>query len=116
MKILPVLEKLGYAGKDLWYGPGGGDEDTYEMLALGWPEENPPLSGLDVFESTWAEIVAEEKDEEYIEQREFSGYALIPNQLDMLYWDVSSGVFGDEAKNSAWFLHCSGVKEQFPKP
>ena len=54
--------------------------------------------------------------EEYIQQRLLSGYLGQGKQLDMLYWDVSSGVFGDEAKNSAWFLHCSGVKEQFPKP
>ena len=52
----------------------------------------------------------------HIQQRFLSGYANVGDQLDMLYWDVSSGVFGDEAKNSAWFLHCSGVKEQFPKP
>ena len=52
----------------------------------------------------------------HIQQRFLSGYANVGDQLDMLYWDVSSGVFGDEAKNSTWFQHCSGVKEQFPKP
>jgi len=54
--------------------------------------------------------------EEYIQQRLLSGYLGQGKQLDMLYWDVSSGFFGDEAKNSTWFLHCSGVKEEFPKP
>ena len=115
MKILPVLAKLGYTGNNIWYGPGGGDEDTYEMLASGWPENNPPLSGIDVFESTWASIVAEEQSLKYIEQREISGYAPIADQLDMLYWDIQSGVFGESAKSSQWFQTCSGVKATYPK-
>ena len=115
MKILPVLAKLGYTGNNIWYGPGGGDEDTYEMLASGWPENNPPLSGIDVFESTWVSIVAEERSLKYIEQREVSGYSPITDQLDMLYWDIQSGVFGESAKNSQWFQNCSGGKATYPK-
>ena len=52
----------------------------------------------------------------YIQKRLISGYFSQGKQLDMLYWDVYSGKFGDEAKNSQWFLHCSGVKADFPKP
>jgi len=53
---------------------------------------------------------------EYIQKRLLSGYFSQGKQLDMLYWDVFSGKFGEEAKNSKWFIHCSGVKEDFPKP
>ena len=109
-----VLEKLGYTGCE--WGPGATSFNTYNELAAGWPESNPTLSGESVFNSTWETIEAEEQAVEYREQRAISGYIEINDQLDMLYWDVSSGVFGDEAKNSTWFQHCSGVKEQFPKP
>ena len=74
------------------------------------------MSGKDVFESTWETIESETAAEEYKEKRLISGYDNVSNQLDMLYWDVYSGKFGNEAKNSRWFLHCSGVKDEFPKP
>ena len=119
MNLPLILEKLGYTqttGEAFWGGTCATDSNTYEEMASAWPAGNPPLSGEDVFESTWETIMNETAAVEYKEQRLISGYIEISEQLDMLYWDVSSGVFGDEAKNSTWFLHCSGVKEQFPKP
>ena len=116
MNLPLILERLGYAGLDAYWGPNSTSINTYEELASTWPSGNLPLSGEDIFETTWEMMVAEQQSVEYKQQREISGYIEINNQLDMLYWDVSSGVFGDEAKNSTWFQHCSGVKEQFPKP
>jgi hypothetical protein len=109
-----VLSKLGY-GEYEW-GPGSTSFNTYDELVAGWPESNPPLSGESDFNSTWETIEAGQQATEYKQQRGISGYAEINSQLDMLYWDVYSGSFGDEAKSSTWFQHCSGVKEQFPKP
>ena len=109
-----VLKRLGYTGCE--WGPGATSFNTYDELVSGWPESNPPLSGESVFNSTWETISGELKAEEYKEERCISGYAQVQEQLDMLYWDVFSGKFGEEAKNSKWFAHCSGVKEDFPKP
>jgi hypothetical protein len=116
MNVHLILNKLGYGGSGIHYGAGGTDTSTYEELAQYWPAGNPPLSGKDVFESTWETVESEIAAEEYKEKRLISGYDNISNQLDMLYWDVYSGKFGDEAKNSQWFLHCSGVKADYPKP
>jgi len=119
MDIPLVLEKLGYinATGEAFYGGGGATSfSTYAELEADWPESNPPLSGEDIFISTWSGMLQNEGDEEYKEKRLISGYDSISNQLDMLYWDVYSGRFGDEAKNSSWFLHCSGVKSDYPKP
>lgn len=116
MNVHLVLNKLGYGGSGIRYGAGGTDTSTYEELVQYWPTENPPLSGKDVFESTWETIQEDIEAGEYKEKRLISGYDNISNQLDMLYWDVYSGKFGNEAKNSRWFLHCSGVKDEFPKP
>ena len=119
MDIPLVLEKLGYikATGETFYGGGGATSfSTYAELEADWPESNSPLSGEDVFISTWSGMLLEGKNKEYEEKRLVSGYNSISNQLDMLYWDVHSGKFGNEAKNSKWFLHCSGVKDEFPKP
>ena len=116
---MDLLERLGYTkttGEPFWGGPAATSLCTYDQMSGLWPSNNPPLSGKDVFEATWETIVDETVAVEYKEQRVISGYIEIPDQLDMLYWDVYSGVFGDEAKSSTWFQHCSGVKEQFPKP
>ena len=98
------------------WGPCSTSDDTYEQLVENWPTGNAPLKSKEEFEATWVTIEAEMEAVEYKEQRVISGYIEINDQLDMLYWDVYSGSFGDEAKSSTWFQHCSGVKEQFPKP
>ena len=116
MNVHLVLNKLGYGGGGIRYGAGCTDTRTYEELVQYWPTGNPPLSGKDVFQSTWETIQEDIEAREYKGKRLVSGYDNISNQLDMLYWDVYSGKFGNEAKNSRWFLHCSGVKDEFPKP
>ena len=116
MNVHLVLNKLGYGGSGIHYGAGGTDTSTYEELVQYWPSGNPPLSGKDTFESTWEIVESEIAAEEYKEKRLISGYDPIGNQLDMLYCDVYSGKFGNEAKNSQWFSHCSGVKADYPKP
>lgn len=118
MDLLLILEKLGYTqttGEAFWGGTCATSSNTYEEMAATWPATNPPLSGKDVFESTWEIVLGEDASVEYKEQRVVSGYAPVPDQLDMLYWDINSGVFGEEAKNSSWFKNCSGVKAEFPK-
>ena len=117
MDLPSVLVRLGYhVGSQTDWGNNATSHSIYEDLTLTWPTGNAPLKSKEEFETAWETIETERQAVEYREQREISGYIEINNQLDMLYWDVSSGVFGDEAKNSTWFLHCSGVKEQFPKP
>ena len=118
MDLPLILEKLGYTqttGEPFWGGPCATSHNTYEEMAAMWPSNNPPLSGEDVFESTWDTIVSETAADEYKEQRIVSGYAPVADQLDMLYWDVYSGDFGEAAKSSSWFKNCSGVKAEFPK-
>jgi len=117
MDLPTVLVRLGYhVGPQTNWGNNATSSSIYEDLDLTWPTGNAPLKSKEEFEAAWETIETERQAVEYREQREISGYIEINNQLDMLYWDVSSGVFGDEAKNSAWFQHCSGVKEEFPKP
>ena len=117
MDLPRVLVRLGYhVGSQTNWGNNATSHSVYEDLALTWPTGNAPLKSKEEFEAAWETIETEDQVVWYREQRAISGYIEIPDQLDMLYWDVYSGVFGDEAKNSAWFLHCSGVKEQFPKP
>ena len=118
MDLPLILEKLGYTqttGEPFWGGPCATTNSTYEEMATHWPQNNPPLSGKDIFESTWEEILIEKSSNEYKEQRVVSGYSPIADQLDMLYWDISSGVFGESAKSSQWFQSCSGVKATYPK-
>ena len=123
MDLPLVLEKLGYTqfsglrGEGFWGGPCATSHSTYEEMSGHWPEYNPPLSGKDVFESTWLEVSGELNSLEYIDRRKEkeSGYAPIEDQLDMLYWDIQSGVFGESAKSSQWFQSCRGVKATYPK-
>ena len=42
-------------------------------------------------------------------------YGQISDQLDMLYKDIDSGKFGDNAKTGAWYLHIKAVKDNNPK-
>ena len=95
----------------------GTSDDTYEDLATNWPTGNAPLKSKEEFESTWDIIEAEIEAAQYKNQRveAVSGYAPVSDQLDMLYWDIQSGVFGESAKNSQWFQNCSGVKATYPK-
>ena len=117
MDLPLILEKLGYTQSSgaFWGGPCATSSNTYEQLADTWPTGNLPLSGKDVFEATWEIISGDIAADEYKEQRIVSGYAPIADQLDMLYWDVYSGDFGEAAKSSSWFKNCSGVKAEFPK-
>lgn len=121
MDLPLILEKLGYPqtktdGGAFWGGPCATSFNTWEEMSGKWPGGNHPLSGKGVFEDAWAEVVGDQQAVEYKEQRAVSGYALLGDQLDMLYWDVASGIFGEQAKESDWFKSCSGVKVTFPKP
>ena len=118
MHLPLVLRRLGYyVGPKTRWGPCSTSDNTYEELAENWPTGNAPLKSKEEFESTWTIIEAEIEADKYQTQRVegVSGYAPIPDQLDMLYWDVYSGVFGEEAKSSTWFENCSGVKATYPK-
>ena len=99
------------------WGNNATSHSTYEDLALTWPTGNAPLKTEEEFEATWAIIEAEDQAAQYKDDRlhAVSGYAQIADQLDMLYWDIQSGVFGESAKNSQWFQSCSGVKATYPK-
>ena len=129
MDLPQVLHKLGFDrtttnGGPFWGGPCATSFCTWEQMSGKWPEGNQPLSGKAVFEVAWDEIVAEKEANEYKNLRRtryknsqhVSGYAPVGDQLDMLYWDVASGVFGEQAKQSTWFQDCSGIKATFPKP
>ena len=113
-----VLVRLGYhVGARTNWGNNATSHSTYEDLALTWPTGNAPLKTEEEFEATWAIIEAEDQAAYYQYQRSesVSGYAPLADQLDMLYWDIQSGVFGESAKNSQWFQSCSGVKATYPK-
>jgi len=123
MDLPLVLEKLGYTkqtginGDAFWGGTCATSNSTYEQMSGNWPNYNPPLSGKDVFEAAWLEVSGELEAEKYQAQRVegVSGYSPLADQLDMLYWDIQSGVFGESAKGSQWFQDCSGVKTAYPK-
>ena len=113
-----VLVRLGYhVGPNTNWGNNATSHSTYEDLALTWPTGNAPLKTEEEFEATWAIIEAEDQAAQYKDDRlhAVSGYAQIADQLDMLYWDIQSGVFGESAKSSQWFQSCSGVKATYPK-
>ena len=123
MDLPLILTKLGYHktktdGMAFWGGSCATSFNTWEQMSGCWPSGNHPLSGKAVFESAWQEILLEQQNTEYkyLRQNKISGYAPISDQLDMLYWDVASGLFGEQAKQSNWFQDCSGVKADFPKP
>ena len=119
MDLPRVLVNLGYhTGRGTNWGNNATSFSTYEDLALTWPSGNADLKTKEEFEASWAAIEAQDQAVKYKDERQYSlsGYSPIADQLDMLYWDVFSGKFGEEAKNSKWFMHCSGVKEDFPKP
>lgn len=40
----------------------------------------------------------------------------IPLQLDLLYKDIESGVFGEQAKTGMFACYIRDIKKQFPKP
>jgi hypothetical protein len=42
-------------------------------------------------------------------------YKEIKEQLDSLWHDVDSGIFGDNAKNSNWYKGIKAIKEKYPK-
>ena len=45
-----------------------------------------------------------------------SSYPSIGEQLDMLYKDIDSGKFGENAKTSQFYLSIKNVKDSSPKP
>ena len=45
-----------------------------------------------------------------------SAYNHFGHQLNMIYDDIKSGKFGEEAKTSSWYLWVKSVKEANPKP
>ena len=123
MNLTRVLTKLEYPARQRESGLPVFEtcctwKSTYEQMSGAWVSTNAPLLPKSVFEAAWEEILIEDAATEYEKYRthETSGYAPITNQLDMLYWDVASGVFGQQAKDSAWFKSCSGTKAEFPKP
>ena len=118
MNLPRVLVRLGYhVGSQTNWGNNATSHSVYEDLALTWPTGNAPLKSKEEFEVAWETIETEDQADLYQSQRthDVSGYASITDQLDMLYWDVYSGVFGEEAKSSTWFENCSGVKATYPK-
>ncbi len=45
-----------------------------------------------------------------------SGYALIQDQLDQLYHDMTNGKLGAGATTGSWYVGITSVKTNFPKP
>ncbi len=41
-------------------------------------------------------------------------YALVREQLDLLYHDIDSGKFGDAAKTGGFYLGRKAVKDKYP--
>ena len=119
MNLPRVLVDLRYyTGRGTNWGNNATSFSTYEDLALTWPSGNADLKSKEEFEAAWVAIEAEDQAVKYKDDRQhsLSGYNPLADQLDMLYWDIQSGVFGENAKSSTWFMECSGVKERFPKP
>ena len=44
-----------------------------------------------------------------------SGYALIQDQLDQLYHDMTDGKLGAGATTGSWYVGITSVKTAFPK-
>ena len=42
-------------------------------------------------------------------------YAVLKEQLDLLYHDIDSGKFGDAAKTGGFYLGRKAVKDKYPK-
>ena len=43
-------------------------------------------------------------------------YAIIGDQLDMLFKDIDAGLLGEDAKTGSWYLAVKEVKDNNPKP
>lgn len=41
-------------------------------------------------------------------------YPDLAEQLDMLWHDIDSGLFGDEAKKGSWFSLIKDIKDEYP--
>ena len=118
MNLPRVLVDLGYyTGRGTNWGNNATSFSTYEDLALTWPSGNADLKSKEEFEAAWVAIEAEDQAVKYKDDRQhsLSAYNPLADQLDMLYWDIQSGVFGESAKSSQWFQSCSGVKATYPK-
>jgi hypothetical protein len=50
------------------------------------------------------------------EDKRRESYPLIEEQIDKLYHAVDSGLFGESAKNSEFYLALKQVKDDHPKP
>ena len=56
-------------------------------------------------------------DDQYMKERAnlFASYH-IKDQLDLLWHDIDSGLFGDSAKTGGFYQAIKAVKDKFPKP
>lgn len=43
-------------------------------------------------------------------------YGYIEEQLDMLFKDIESGLFGEAAKTGAFYTYIKSIKDSHPKP
>jgi len=77
--------------------PNGKPEPLFEEI----------LSEVDRMENLYAFY-------EYSRNRK-QNYKNISDQLDLLYQDINSGLFGDSAKTGSWFTHVKSIKDEFPK-
>ena len=72
------------------------------------------LTKLPKLESPPKEIM--EKMDEVHSYKNGRNYPFWPDQLEMLYRDIDSGKFGEDAKTGEFFLSIKGVKDGSPKP
>lgn len=45
-----------------------------------------------------------------------NSFQRLEEQLDMLYHDIDSGLFGEQAKSGSFYSHIKEIKEANPKP
>ena len=48
--------------------------------------------------------------------KRITAYNNWPHQLNMLFDDIESGKFGEDAKTGSWYTWVKGIKESNPKP
>lgn len=72
-----------------------------------------PPSDEDVLAS-WKSLY-DEYEAKYYQLERSTSYPLVVEQLDKLYHDINSGLFGEEVKNGQFFTTLSEVKNTFPK-
>ena len=94
-----------------WFGWSNPKNKVYANLIVhdggAKPSEADCTNGLKALQDAY--------DAKDYARKRVAAYPKLTHQLDMLYWDIQSGVFGESAKNSQWFQSCSGVKAAYPK-